>query len=248
MKQVGKNSKEFFPKEKIPLEFSPPPKSQLLQSEKILINKAFNTNNTILYNIEKPYVKTGPKTIAEHPLNPFIINGVWYNTSPEAMTACRVKTYRTLKDRSKSWSFPNIICVKDPANKTLPNDAQIQQKCKDYYSRYGTIKNKGISISSPQEIQQSIPPRRLAAYIYKGKWYDTKREAYAEAAKEGMTFGSFSYKTSSPNFPDIISVNNPVGKKIPRGFSPKILREGKKNSERIFLPFLIHLKYEKNLD
>lgn len=191
------------------------PKSQILQSEKIVINKVLDTNDIVLYNIHKPYVKTGPKNISEYPLNPFIINGVWYNTSPEAMTACGARNYRTLKDRAKSWTYPNIISLKDPANKTIPNDAEIQQKCKDYYARYGAVKNMGISISSPQEIEQSVPPRRLSPYIYKGKWYDNKREAYAEAAKEGMTYGSFTFKTSSPNYPDIISINNPVGKKIP---------------------------------
>lgn len=171
----------------------------------------------LVYNIDKPVFKAGPKTLAEYPLNRFIINGVWYDKSPEAMVACGVKNYQTLKDRSKSFAYPNVISVKDPAGKTIPNNIEIQQKFQDYYSRYGrktdlTVRGKIVNISSSQEMEQSTSPCRLSPYIYKGKWYDTEREAYAEASKEGVIYGSFKHKVMSPYYPDILSVNNPVGR------------------------------------
>jgi len=44
---------------------------------------------------------------------------------------------------------------------------------------------------------------------------NNKQQAAAVAQTQGISFGSFSYRTSSPLYPDVISIRNPYGKKIP---------------------------------
>ena len=92
----------------------------------------------------------------------------------------------------------------------------------------------GSILTFEEALTQSVPPRLLSPYIYQGKWFDSKQEAAAVAEKQvgknlgffpkdkttklfcpPISFGSFSYRTSSPLYPDVISIRNPYGKKIP---------------------------------
>jgi len=149
------------------------------------------------------------------PINPFIINGIWYETSVEAINAAGVSNYQTLKLRSESFSFPDIISVKKPVGKTLPPTKEIIDKVDEYYRRFGKPTKNGNILTFEKALNETVPPRYLSPYIYQGKWFDSKKEAAAAAQKQGISFGSFSFRTSSPLYPDIISVRNPYGKTIP---------------------------------
>lgn len=71
----------------------------------------------------------------------------------------------------------------------------------------------GTIITFEKALTQSVSPRFFSPYIYQGKWFDSKQEAAAVAQKQGISFGSFSYRTSSPLHPDVISIRNPYGKR-----------------------------------
>jgi hypothetical protein len=148
-------------------------------------------------------------------INPFIINGIWYETALEAISAAGVSNYQTLKLRSESFSFPNIISIKKPVGKALPPTKEIKEKVDEYYRRYGQPTMNGTIITFEKALTQSVSPRFLSPYIYQGKWFDSKQEAAGAAQKQGISFGSFSYRTRSPLHPDVISIRNPYGKKIP---------------------------------
>lgn len=110
-------------------------------------------------------------------INPFIINGIWYETAREAIPAAGVSNYQTLKLRAGSFSFPNIISVKKPVGKVLPSTKAIKDKVDEYYRRYGPPTMNGSLLTFEKASTQSVPPRLLSPYIYQGKWFDSKQQA-----------------------------------------------------------------------
>jgi hypothetical protein len=136
-----------------------PSVSQTSQIENSVIFEASQQYKRELYNVLKKNVYSGKtvqdpaglnsipteakKTTRLLPKNPFIINGIWYETSFEAIAAAGVSSYQTLKLRAGSFSFPNIISVKKPVGKTLPSTKEIKDKVDNYYRRYGKPTNNG---------------------------------------------------------------------------------------------------------
>lgn len=197
--------------------------TQVLEIEKSVIVQALSLHKQDLYNIVNKKIYPGStvgnikKTTIKKSLiiNPFVINGSWYDTSLEAMSAAGVSNYQTLKLRSESFNFPNIISIKKPVGKSLPLTKEIKSKVDEYYRRYGPPTTNGTILTFEKALTESVSPRYLSPYIYQGKWYDSKQEAAAEAKKQGISFGSFTWRTRSPFHPDVISIRNPYGKQLP---------------------------------
>lgn len=105
-------------------------KTQVSQIENSAIGQASYLNKQGLYNIFKKNTYSNATTqstkdINSKPtqakkmtsgtrviINPFIINGIWYETAIEAISAAGVSNSQILKLRAGSFSFPNIISVK----------------------------------------------------------------------------------------------------------------------------------------
>lgn len=99
--------------------------------------------------------------------------------------------------------------------KTLPVDAETKNKVDQYYRKYGVPATNGTITTFEQVLNEIVSPRLISPYIYKGQWFDNKKAAATAAAKEGVSFGGFTWRTVSPLHPEIISVRNPAGKNIP---------------------------------
>lgn len=190
-------------------------KVQRLQIEKTVIDQIASTHKEGLYNTINVKTTSIPKKTGTVYRNPFIINGIWYDTKREATIAAGLNSPSTLQTRAASFKYPDIIRVLKPVSKTIPDTPEIKEKLEEYFRRYGRLASNNTVLTVNNSVNGTVPPRKLSPYIFQGKWYDTKKEAAAVAAKQGINFSSFTYRTSSSNYPDVISVKNPVGKTFP---------------------------------
>jgi len=190
-------------------------KQQRIQVERTFMNEALKIHPEGLYNMLDSSLTATKKESRPQRINPFIINGIWYDTAHEAAVAAGVSNTRTLKLRAQSFQFPSIISVVAPVNKIIPESKEIQEKIKLYFRKYGKPTANGTIENIDKILNRNVSPRSLSPYIFQGKWYDTKKEAVAAAAEQGISYLSFTYRTKSKNYSDVISVKKHWGKKIP---------------------------------